>query len=70
MPAVNLALDDVNREKNLLPGFILKLHSNDSEVRRGIYEIFNSFLRRTILVSVRARTGCLGDVQFIIQQPP
>ena len=32
MPAVNLALDDVNHEKNLLPGFILKLHSNDSEV--------------------------------------
>lgn len=34
MPAVNLALDDVNREKNLLPGFTLKLHSNDSEVRQ------------------------------------
>lgn len=33
MPAANLALDDVNREKNLLPGFELKLHSNDSEVR-------------------------------------
>lgn len=32
MPAVNLALDDVNHEKNLLPEFILKLHSNDSEV--------------------------------------
>lgn len=32
MPAVKLALDDVNREKNLLPGFTLKLHSNDSEV--------------------------------------
>lgn len=32
MPAANLALDDVNREKNLLPGFELKLHSNDSEV--------------------------------------
>lgn len=33
MPAVNLALDDVNHDKNLLPGFILKLHSNDSQVR-------------------------------------
>lgn len=32
MPAANLALEDVNREKNLLPGFTLKLHSNDSEV--------------------------------------
>jgi gamma-aminobutyric acid type B receptor len=32
MPAANLALDDVNKEKNLLPGFTLKLHSNDSEV--------------------------------------
>lgn len=32
MPAANLALDDVNRAKDLLPGFELKLHSNDSEV--------------------------------------
>lgn len=38
MPAVNLALDDVNREKNLLPGFILKLHSNDSEVYKMFAE--------------------------------
>ncbi|KAF3426656.1 hypothetical protein E2986_12436 [Frieseomelitta varia] len=36
MPAVNLALDDVNHEKNLLPGFILKLHSNDSECEPGL----------------------------------
>ncbi|XP_078044981.1 gamma-aminobutyric acid type B receptor subunit 1 isoform X2 [Augochlora pura] len=36
MPAVNLALDDVNREKNLLPGFTLKLHSNDSECEPGL----------------------------------
>ncbi|XP_015186034.1 PREDICTED: gamma-aminobutyric acid type B receptor subunit 1 isoform X2 [Polistes dominula] len=35
-PAVDLALDDVNREKNLLPGFILKLHSNDSECEPGL----------------------------------
>lgn len=32
MPAANLALEDVNRRKDLLPGFKLKLHSNDSEV--------------------------------------
>lgn len=32
MPAANLALDDVNSQKDLLPGFTLKLHSNDSEV--------------------------------------
>ncbi|XP_046818172.1 gamma-aminobutyric acid type B receptor subunit 1 isoform X2 [Vespa crabro] len=36
MPAVNLALDDVNREKNLLPGFTLKLHSNDSQCEPGL----------------------------------
>ncbi|XP_031840658.1 gamma-aminobutyric acid type B receptor subunit 1 isoform X3 [Nomia melanderi] len=36
MPAVNLALDDVNHEKNLLPGFTLKLHSNDSECEPGL----------------------------------
>lgn len=32
MPAANLALDDVNQREDLLPGFTLKLHSNDSEV--------------------------------------
>ena len=32
MPAANLALIDVNNEANLLPGFKLILHSNDSEV--------------------------------------
>ncbi|KAL3277320.1 hypothetical protein HHI36_012671 [Cryptolaemus montrouzieri] len=32
MPAANLALEDVNARKDLLPGYILKLHSNDSEV--------------------------------------
>uniref|UniRef100_A0A1A9UIR9 Receptor ligand binding region domain-containing protein n=1 Tax=Glossina austeni TaxID=7395 RepID=A0A1A9UIR9_GLOAU len=31
MPAARLALDDVNKETNLLPGFRLILHSNDSE---------------------------------------
>ncbi|KOX80340.1 Gamma-aminobutyric acid type B receptor subunit 1 [Melipona quadrifasciata] len=41
MPAVNLALDDVNREKNLLPGFILKLHSNDSEPGLGASVMYN-----------------------------
>lgn len=32
MPAAELALEDVNKETNLLPGFKLILHSNDSEV--------------------------------------
>lgn len=32
MPAAKLALEDVNGDKNLLPGFKLILHSNDSEV--------------------------------------
>lgn len=32
MPAARLALDDVNKQPNLLPGFKLILHSNDSEV--------------------------------------
>lgn len=32
MPAANLALEDVNAKKDLLPGYTLKLHSNDSEV--------------------------------------
>ncbi|XP_014214316.1 gamma-aminobutyric acid type B receptor subunit 1 isoform X2 [Copidosoma floridanum] len=36
MPAANLALEDVNKEKNLLPGFTLKLHSNDSECEPGL----------------------------------
>lgn len=32
MPAARLALEDVNNKKDLLPGFKLTLHSNDSEV--------------------------------------
>lgn len=32
MPAARMALEDVNNENNLLPGFKLTLHSNDSEV--------------------------------------
>lgn len=32
MPAANLALEDVNSNKDLLPGYKLRLHSNDSEV--------------------------------------
>ena len=32
MPAANLAMEDVNKAENLLPGFTLKLHANDSEV--------------------------------------
>jgi len=35
MPAARLALDDVNKQPNLLPGFKLILHSNDSEVSPG-----------------------------------
>lgn len=34
MPAARLALEDVNNQKDLLPGFKLTLHSNDSEVSR------------------------------------
>ncbi|XP_051166888.1 gamma-aminobutyric acid type B receptor subunit 1 isoform X1 [Leptopilina boulardi] len=36
MPAANLAMEDVNREKNLLSGFTLRLHSNDSECEPGL----------------------------------
>lgn len=36
MPAARLALEDVNNQKDLLPGFKLTLHSNDSEVCRQI----------------------------------
>ncbi|XP_045468620.1 gamma-aminobutyric acid type B receptor subunit 1 isoform X1 [Harmonia axyridis] len=36
MPAANLALEDVNARKDLLPGYTLKLHSNDSECEPGL----------------------------------
>lgn len=39
MPAARLALDDVNKEPNLLPGFKLILHSNDSEVSAGEFKL-------------------------------
>lgn len=32
MPAARLALEDVNARKDLLPGYVLTLHSNDSKV--------------------------------------
>lgn len=34
MPAAKMALEDVNRRKDLLPGYVLKLHSNDSQVMK------------------------------------
>ncbi|XP_055710590.1 gamma-aminobutyric acid type B receptor subunit 1 isoform X4 [Phlebotomus papatasi] len=36
MPAAKLALDDVNNQTDLLPGFKLTLHSNDSECEPGL----------------------------------
>lgn len=36
MPAAHLALEDVNARKDLLPGYYLKLHSNDSECEPGL----------------------------------
>ncbi|XP_060523706.1 gamma-aminobutyric acid type B receptor subunit 1 isoform X2 [Cylas formicarius] len=36
MPAANLALEDVNARRDLLPGYVLKLHSNDSECEPGL----------------------------------
>ncbi|XP_050307977.1 gamma-aminobutyric acid type B receptor subunit 1 [Anthonomus grandis grandis] len=36
MPAAHLAMEDVNARKDLLPGYILKLHSNDSECEPGL----------------------------------
>ena len=38
MPAAELALEDVNRRRDLLPGYVLRLHSNDSEV--SVYVTF------------------------------
>nr|CAD7453522.1 unnamed protein product [Timema tahoe] len=35
-PAASLALEDVNNRKDLLPGFTLKLHWNDSECEPGL----------------------------------
>ncbi|BES92877.1 receptor [Nesidiocoris tenuis] len=35
-PAAQFALEDVNKKKDLLPGFILKLHWNDSECEPGL----------------------------------
>lgn len=40
MPAAELALADVNARKDLLPGFKLTLHSNDSEVSVFLFSNF------------------------------
>lgn len=45
MPAARLALEDVNNKNDLLPGFKLTLHSNDSEVSvTYISFLFSNFL--------------------------
>lgn len=40
MPAAKMALEDVNKRKDLLPGYVLKLHSNDSQVS-GIVSVIH-----------------------------
>jgi hypothetical protein len=40
MPAARLALEDVNNKNDLLPGFQLNLHSNDSEVSTKTNQIY------------------------------
>lgn len=37
MPAAEMALEDVNKRKDLLPGYTLKLHHNDSQVSTTFY---------------------------------
>lgn len=54
MPAARLALDDVNREPNLLPGFKLILHSNDSEVSVGKFS-FKSEFGVKILIKIKKK---------------
>lgn len=49
MPAARLALEDVNSQKNLLPGFKLTLHSNDSEVSAILY-FFSSYYLSLFLI--------------------
>lgn len=52
MPAAKLALEDVNKETNLLPGFKLILHSNDSEVSFGLQFVLWISSMRGVLISV------------------
>lgn len=56
MPAARLALDDVNREPNLLPGFKLILHSNDSEVSVGKFS-FKSEFGVKILIKIKKKNA-------------
>lgn len=46
MPAANLALEDVNKRPDLLPGFTLKLHSNDSEVSTSSTSYYSNGFER------------------------
>lgn len=57
MPAAHLALEDVNNKQDLLPGFQLTLHSNDSEVSDDDSTVlcWTIYHRRT----VRATSGNL-----------
>lgn len=44
MPAAQMAFEDVNKQENLLAGYKLKLHSNDSEVTLQIW--YNDNLKK------------------------
>ena len=43
-PAASLALNDVNKRKDLLPGFTLQLHWNDSEVIKRFFKMLKFHL--------------------------
>lgn len=57
MPAARMALEDVNNQQDLLPGFRLTLHSNDSEVSRKIQL---SLRRLLLLLPVRSHFSVFG----------
>lgn len=61
MPAARLALEDVNARDDLLPGFKLTLHSNDSEV---IILIFFCFTIITFYFLLFLIVTCFIEINY------
>ena len=69
-----MALEDVNNRMDLLPGYKLKLHWNDSEV--WLCLLINISLPDSVtyiiltIYTVRTRSWSFGDVRLALQTTP
>jgi gamma-aminobutyric acid type B receptor len=73
LPAAKMALDDVNNAPNLLTGYRLLLHWNDSEVSGINYVYLTGFLMKLIRVKkkLQCNPGLASSILYdLIYKPP